>query len=86
MNPMNSKERYNEDILKELEKIKAICNNALNKVDELLKRYFTDNTIEVPLEKDKLIEDITFISHNLSSAMSLCEPHSQLMKELHSNV
>ena len=37
MNPMNSKERYNEDILKELEKIKAICNNALNKVDELLK-------------------------------------------------
>ena len=67
MNPMNSKERYNEDILKELEKIKAICNNALNKVDELLKRYFTDNTIEVPVEKDKLIEDITFISHNLSS-------------------
>ena len=74
MNPMNSKERYNEDILKELEKIKAICNNALNKVDELLKRYFTDNTIEVPVEKDKLIEDITFISHNLSSAMSFCEP------------
>ena len=30
MNPMNSKERYNEDILKELEKIKAICNNAMN--------------------------------------------------------
>ena len=69
MNPMNSKERYNEDILKELEKIKAICNNALNKVDELLKRYFTDNTIEVPVEKDKLIEDITFISHNLSSVI-----------------
>ena len=36
MNPMNSKERYNEDIIKVLEKIKGICNNALNKAIKLM--------------------------------------------------
>lgn len=70
---MNIRSRENEDTLQKLEKIKGISNNALNKVDDLLQRYFNNNTISDPLEKDKLIEDITFISHNLSSAMSLSE-------------
>lgn len=71
---MNIHSRENEDTLQQLEKIRNICSNALEKVDTLLATQFNPQTIDYPLEKDKLLEDITFISNSLSTAMNMSDP------------
>lgn len=71
---MNVYSRENEDTLQQLEKIRNICLNALTKVDYLLESKSLNPNLNYPIEKDKIIEDITFISHNLSTAMELCNP------------
>ena len=71
---MNIQSRENEDTLQELEKIRNICSNALEKVDTLLATQFNPTTIDYPLDKEKLLEDVTFISHSLSTAMNMTDP------------
>ena len=71
---MNVYSRENEDTLQKLEKIRNICLNALTKVDNLLVSNSLNPNLNCPIEKDKILEDITFISHNLSTAMELCDP------------
>ena len=71
---MNIQSRENEDTLQELEKIRNICSNALEKVDTLLATQFNPTTIDYPLDKEKLLEDVTFISNSLSTAMNMTDP------------
>lgn len=71
---MNIQSRENEDTLQQLEKIRNICTNALEKVDTLLATQFNPTTIDYPIDKEKLIEDVTFISNSLSTAMNMTDP------------
>ena len=67
---MQSSGRENEETLKKIENIRDCCMKCLCKVNELL----DEMNNSVVINKEKLLEDITFVSHNTHFAFKLCDP------------
>lgn len=69
---MISNSRENEEILVKLERVRDVCLNTQDKIVTIFNKHFTDMELELP--KQDIIEDLNYISHNLSTAMKYCDP------------
>lgn len=69
---MITNSRENEEILVKLERVRDVCLNTQDKIVTILNKHFTDMELELP--KQDIIEDLNYISHNLSTTMKYCDP------------
>lgn len=65
---MNRTARDNEDIIQKLENIKGLIDTTLFRIDRIYKLCLSNE----PIIKEKLLDDLTVISNNLSESMKKC--------------
>jgi hypothetical protein len=65
---MNRTARDNEDIIQKLENINGLIDTTLFRIDRIYKLCLSNE----PIIKEKLLDDLTVISNNLSESMKKC--------------
>ena len=65
---MNRTARDNEDIIQKLENINGLIDTTLSKIDGMYELCLSNE----PIIKEKLLDDLTVISNNLSESMKKC--------------